>query len=448
MTLTEALQAKGDAVKQYRDIIDRCEQDNKRPPTAEENQQLDRLQDAIEASNKTIEAANAEKKRREYLAAQEDSLRQPVLPGSLRTAGSDGENTKPDRRSLAEKLSDYMSEGCSRREAIDRIAKQRNDHAKLQDKAMRQYLLTGRIDAGLMDRAALRMDDDAAGGFLVVPEQFLARLIADLDRSVLIRGLATVIPLTNAESLGVPTRSADIADSDWTTELLVGDADTALAFGKRRLTPHPLAKYILVSKELLRSAALSVEGIVRDRMSYKFGVSEEQAFMTGHGAGRPLGVFTASSSGISTSRDVSTDNTTTAITADGLINAKYTFESQWIGNPAMRWIFHRDAVKMIRKLKDGSGQYLWQPGLASDRPDTILDVPVLMSEYAPNTFTSQQYVGIIGDFSYYWIAENMQLDIQHLMELGALTNQDYFIGRMKLDGMPILENAFVRVKLA
>ena len=56
-------------------------------------------------------------------------------------------------------------------------------------------------------------------------------------------------------------------------------------------------------------------------------------------------------------------------------------------------------------------------------------------------------MGLIGDLSYYWIAENMQLDIQRLVELGALTNQDYFIGRLKLDGMPVLEKAFVRVKL-
>jgi HK97 family phage major capsid protein len=74
-------------------------------------------------------------------------------------------------------------------------------------------------------------------------------------------------------------------------------------------------------------------------------------------------------------------------------------------------------------------------------------VPVLVSEYAPNTFTTGLYLGLIGDLSYYWIADNMSMQIQRLVELGALTNQDYFIGRMKLDGMPVLEKAFVRVTL-
>jgi len=175
---------------------------------------------------------------------------------------------------------------------------------------------------------------------------------------------------------------------------------------------------------------------------------QESAFMSGHGAGQPLGVFTASDNGISTSQDSSTDNTNTAFTADGLISAKYTLTSPWLNNGNLRWVMHRDAVKMARKLKDGNGQYLWQPGMVQDAPDRILDVPVRVSEYAPNTFTTGLYVGLIGDLSYYWIAETMSVQVQRLTELGALTNQDYFIGRAILDGMPVLEKAFVRVTLA
>lgn len=299
----------------------------------------------------------------------------------------------------------------------------------------------------MQERAALQMDNDAGGGFLVAPEVFLARLIQDIDKSVMFRNYATVIPLMGAESLGAPALDTDIADTNWTTELSIGTADSSMVFGKRRLTPHPLAKYIKVSKDLLASAAISVESIVRERLAYKFGTVQETAFLTGSGAGQPLGVFTASDHGISTGQDVSTDNTTTAITADGLINAKYGLEAQWLSSPNLRWIFHREAVSNIRKLKGGDGQYLWQPGLVIDRPDQILNVPVLVSEFAPHTFTTLLYVGLIGDLSYYWIAESMSLSIQRLVELGAATNEDYFIGRMKLDGMPVLEKAFIRVKL-
>jgi HK97 family phage major capsid protein len=160
-----------------------------------------------------------------------------------------------------------------------------------------------------------------------------------------------------------------------------------------------------------------------------------------------LGLFTASDDGISTDRDYSTDNTSSAMTADGLIGAKYNLASPYLMSTNLRWIFHRDGVSQIRKLKTGDGQYIWQPGLRGDMTDTLLEVPVLMSEYAPNTFTTTLYVGIIGDLSQYWIADAMGLEIQRLVELGAATNQDYFIGRLKTDGMPVNENAFSRVQL-
>ena len=56
-------------------------------------------------------------------------------------------------------------------------------------------------------------------------------------------------------------------------------------------------------------------------------------------------------------------------------------------------------------------------------------------------------MGILGDFSNYWIADSLALEMQRLVELYATTNQVALIGRMESDGMPVLEEAFVRVKL-
>src|SRR5690606_2542035 len=133
-------------------------------------------------------------------------------------------------------------------------------------------------------------------------------------------------------------------------------------------------------------------------------------------------------------------------TTDGLISAKYELKAQYWGRAT--WLFHRDAVEQIAKLKDGNGQYLWQPSVQAGQPDRLLNFPVRMSEFAPNTFTSGLYVGILGDFSWYWIADSLSFQVQRLMELYAETNQDGFIVRVETDGMPVLSEAFVRVKLA
>jgi len=111
------------------------------------------------------------------------------------------------------------------------------------------------------------------------------------------------------------------------------------------------------------------------------------------------------------------------------------------------WLFHRDAVKMIRKLKDGEGNYIWNAGIASDRPATILDRPYYMSEYVPNTFTTGLYVGIFGDFSYYWILDCLNYQIKVLNELYAETAQIGYIGRYEGDAAPVLAEAFTRVTL-
>ena len=102
---------------------------------------------------------------------------------------------------------------------------------------------------------------------------------------------------------------------------------------------------------------------------------------------------------------------------------------------------------MISKLKDGEGQYLWSPGLVAGEPDRLLGLPVDESEYAPSTIQSNAYVGALCNWQYYWIAELQGLNVQRLNELYAGTSQVGFIGRYYGDGAPVLESAFVRVKL-
>lgn len=312
--------------------------------------------------------------------------------------------------------------------------------------AVSQFARGGLGALNEVEQRALQADVDASGGYITVPQEMSASLIKAVDDLVFVRQVATVQTLDRAESLGVASLDADPADADWTTELQTGGEDSTMAFGKRELRPHPVGKLIKVSNTLLRRAAMDAEALVRDRLAYKFGVTHEKGFLTGSGAQQPLGVFTASAQGISTARDVSTGNLTTSIQTDGLQEAKWTLKPQY--RLKARWMFHSDALKQIAKLKDGDGQYIWQAGIQAGAPDRLLNLPYMESRYAPNTFTTNLYVGLLGDWSFYWIVDALDMTIQRLVELYAATNQVGFIGRMESDGMPVLEEAFVRVKLA
>ena len=307
------------------------------------------------------------------------------------------------------------------------------------------YLRNGLVGlAGMEHRAVLQADSDEGGGFWV-PTTFVNRLIKAIDDLVYIRQAATTYTVTNADSMGFPTLENDPSDADWTAELATGQEDTNMSIGRREFRPHPLAKRIKISRKLLRLLP-NIDDFVIERLAYKFAITEEKAFLTGDGANKPLGIFVASTKGISTTRDVSADNTATAVTSDGLINAKYAMKQQY-WNMA-RWMFHRDIVKQIAKLKDSDGQYLWRESVRAGEPDRLLGRPIDMSEEAPNTATTGQYVGALADWSQYWIADALTMTLQRLDELYAETNQVGLIGRKETDGMPVLEEAFVRVQLS
>jgi HK97 family phage major capsid protein len=293
---------------------------------------------------------------------------------------------------------------------------------------------------------ALQQDNPTQAGYLVTPQKFVMELIQEMDNTMIMRRLGTVLPtLKGAQSLGYPKMTTDMSVAVWGTEIAAPTADTALAFGKKELKPNPATAEILVSKTLLRNAS-NVDSIVRSRLIYKFAELMEQAYMTGDGANKPLGIFVASNDGISTTRDVSTGNTQTEIKIDGLLEAKYSIKDQYQGR--CQWLFNRVNVKKLAKLKDSDGQYVWQPSVVMGTPDMLLGRPLNSSEYVPSTNTTGLYVGMYADFSYYWIVDSFNLEIQALLELAARTNQVDYIARIETDGMPVLEEAFARIKLA
>ena len=288
---------------------------------------------------------------------------------------------------------------------------------------------------------ALEAGDDVAGGFTLPSQQIASGLLKNVDDQVFIRQRADGETLTQAESLGIVTLN-DPDDFDWTTELLTGTEDSSMSFGKREMRPHPLAKQIKVSRTLLRRSTKSPINLINDRFGYKLGITLEKAYLTGNGNQQPLGVFVASDDGVPTSRDVTEDMGSTEMTADGLISCKYSMKSAYWSEA--RWLFHRDGMKNIAKLKDGDGQYLFNV----DR-NQLLGFPVDVNENAPNTFTSGQYVGILAAWrAGYKYVDALTMTTQRLDELYAATNQVGFIMRYEGDGAPVLAEAFVRVKLA
>lgn len=405
MEILEMKQKRAALVKEARKLLDTAEKE-KRELTGEETAKYEEMMKEVDSWGTKIE-------REENLRKMEEALKVPeptVVPP---------QPTEPEARTNPRATEEYR-------------------------KSFEKFLKSGINALAEKEVRAMQADDPEGGGYLVAPQLFVSEMLKAVDNTVFVRGLARKFSLAKAASLGVPKLDTDFSDADWVSELATGDEDT-LDYGKRELRPHALSKLVKVSNTLIRLSTESIEAMIRERLSYRFSVTLENAYLNGDGLQKPLGVFTADADGINTDRDVSTGNTDSSIKADGLIEAKYTLKTPYLRNA--RWVFHRDAVKQIRKLKDGAGQYLWQPGITADMLDEILGIPIIVSEYAPSTFTTGKYVGILGDFSYYWIADALDMQVQRLVELYAATNQVGYIARFETDGMPVLSEAFVRVTL-
>jgi HK97 family phage major capsid protein len=296
------------------------------------------------------------------------------------------------------------------------------------------------------ERRDLSTDNDAQAGFLVPPEQMVNEIIQDLDKATFLRTWARSFVVRQAKSLGAPKRTARASTWVRGSELATPTKDTTLAYGKRELHPRYASGEIDVSRDFMRSSLMDPEAIVRAEIVRDGAYMLEQEYLTGSGAGGAgLGVFTASADGISTARDVSTGNTTTTVTVAGLRAAKYAVRAVYW--PGLRWVGSQEFHKQVYGMVDGDGRPLFVESLKIGELDRVLSFPIFISEFAPATFTTGQYVAVLGDWYWYWIADALDMEIQRLDELLARSNQVGFIARLKTDSMPVLEEPWARVKL-
>ncbi len=305
----------------------------------------------------------------------------------------------------------------------------------------------GGEDKHIMEyRNALDLGTDATAGYLTAPVEFVQKLIKGLDDVLFMRQISNVVgPIGAAQSLGFPFRATSASDATWTGEVNPAAEENTLSFGRREFKPNKMAKLIKVSRTLVQHAPMA-QNVVLDEIKLRMATGAENAYMNGNGSAQPLGIFIASDDGIPTTRDIATGNTATTVTFDGLQEAKYSLKQQY--QKGASWVLHRDLCKMLAKIKDGEGQYVWQGSVVNGQPDRLLGHPVYMSEYAPNTYAANLYAAVIGDFKNgYWICDANSITIQVLKELYAVNNQIGYLVDYFGDGAPVLAEAFARVKM-
>lgn len=242
-----------------------------------------------------------------------------------------------------------------------------NADAAIETKAFAAYLRDGKT-ADPLELKALNEATDTQGGFLA-PTEMSEEFIRDLVEYSPIRSLASVRQ-TSAPSVTYPKRIGR-TNAKWKGEMAAQETGEP-TFDQLEVPVLELTTYVDISNRLLADAPQAMVE-VRVALSEDFGLKEGLAFAKGAGDA-------VTPEGIMTNADVAVTKTGNAATlganpSDLLIAHMYSLPAGYRSRGT--WLMNGTTLAALRKLKDGQGNYLWQPSYQSGQPEMILGRPVI-----------------------------------------------------------------------
>ena len=276
---------------------------------------------------------------------------------------------------------------------------------------------------------------DSSGGYLV-PEEYDTRLVQGLSDENILRKLGTIIKTSGEHKINIAGTKPAAAWIEEGEPLSFGDA----TFNQVILDAHKLHVAVKVTEELLYDNAFGLENYLIDQFAKALANAEEDAFLNGNGEGKPLGIFAVNGGG----EVAVTTASSTAITYDEIVNLVYALKRPYRKNA--KFILNDQTIATLRKLKDGNGQYIWQPALQAGEPDRLLGYEVLTSAYVP-TIEAGAPVIAFGDFSYYNIGDRGVRSFAELKELFAGNGMIGFVAKERVDGKLVLPEAVKILKI-
>lgn len=281
-------------------------------------------------------------------------------------------------------------------------------------------------------KAAMQEGTDSEGGYFV-PDQYSNDLIVAMkDASILRTAGARILTVTGSDTLRMPSLTYSGAAA-LTAEEAAFDQKEPTA-GEIVFNAYKYTKLSKVSDELLEDSRIPVvsEVLIPDAVQ-AFAAAENSAFTVGTGSSQPEGVVTGATTGV-------TAASTTAITADEIIDLYHSLN--YLYRQDAVWMMNDATAKLIRKLKDGDNQYLWQPGLQAGQPDRLLGRPVFTNNSMATGAANAKTV-LFGDMRYFAIADfaGGGAQLRRLNELYAANGQVGFRWYKRFDSNVLLAEA-------
>lgn len=265
------------------------------------------------------------------------------------------------------------------------------------------------------------------GGGYTVPTGFYDEL---MDAEKAYGGMletAFVFDTSTGNSLPIPTDN-DTSNSGaiLSENTQVGNQD--VTFGAVTLNAYTYtSKLVLVSNQLLQDSAFNLDGFLSNKLGTRIARAINTHFTTGDGSSKPTGAVTAATLGAT-----GANGETASVIFDDLIELEHSVDPAY--RKGARYMMSDSSLKIIKKLKDSQGRYLWMPGMPiAKEPDTINGYQYTVNQDMPAMATSAKSV-LFGDFSKYFIRRVAGVQVLRLTERYADYNQTGFLAFQRWDG--------------
>lgn len=306
-----------------------------------------------------------------------------------------------------------------------------NDNS-LERKAFADYLRTGDVD-----RKALTVGADELNGYILAPEETSAEFIRNLVEFSPVRALADV-RTAGSHTVVLPKRLS-VTNAKWKGEAVASEASEP-TFGDMEISVKELNTHVDLSNWLIEDASADVIGEVNLALAEDFGAKEGAAFVNGSAATEPKG-FMMDAAITSALNGHATD-----LSADALIHLMYSLPGIYRNRGT--WAMNGTTLATIRTLKDGNGNYLWQPAYQAGQPETILGRPVVELIDMPDVEADATPI-IFGDFKAgYRIYDRVSFGVRPNPYLLATEGMVRFHARRRVGAGVVRPDVFRKLKMA
>lgn len=385
-------------VAEARDLSERATKDG-RPLSSEESARWDTIFRDIDALKVQIDQV-------ERLEGEERLLSEPITPFKGHGNGGSSDQAETTEAVEMDAFRSYVRNGISGMSPEHRAAAQKAQ-LSLPSEMRAQAQGTG-----------------SAGGYLV-PQAFSNRITEFMKYYGPMIAISDTIDTENGADLPWPS----VDDTGQTGAILAENTQIAgqdITFSSVTLKGYMYtSKLVLVSFQLLQDSYFDLDTNLARWLGIRLGRILNTHFTTGTGSSQPNGVITASSVG-------KTAAGTNAVTFDEIIDTMHSVDVAYRNNG--KFMAHDLIIAAVRKLKDTTNQYLWQPGVKDGQPDTILGHPVVTNNDMASTLATGNRVMLFGDFSGYKIRRVAGTGLLRLVERYADYLQVGFFAFGRYDG--------------